>query len=372
MRWRNALVLALALGCAKQELPPGTAPDRSPPTVTETWPAYGDAVTDLDGDAWIRFDEPLSDPRGIERTLVASPAGVYRVTPGRSRIRIRPESGWRDGVVYFFSIPSGLTDLVRNRTESAIELLFSTGDSVPPTLAEGRAYDRVTGRGTRGARLLFMAADSIPYTVVSDTGGVFRLPGLPYGSYDAAVFIDQDRDFSYDAEFEPGVVVPVTLTEEQPNLRFDAWMLPADSTPPILVSAEVLDSLSLRLTFDDPLDANASLEEATVVVQEEQGETWRSVVIVVGRPPAPVDDAGERPAAVTRPTPAAAFVTVTLDRVLSAGSYRVSASGIPNLRGLVAEGDTTFVYEPVVEPEAEPDLEPQAEPGPEPELEEAP
>ncbi len=71
------IAVALAFGCAKQELPPGTAPDRTPPRVTETWPAYGEAVSDLDGNAWIRFDEPLSDPRGVERSLVASPAGFY-------------------------------------------------------------------------------------------------------------------------------------------------------------------------------------------------------------------------------------------------------------------------------------------------------
>ena len=72
MSLRIALIaVALAAGCAKQELPPGTAPDRTPPQVTETWPEYGEAVSDLDGNAWIRFDEPLSDPRGVERSLVA-------------------------------------------------------------------------------------------------------------------------------------------------------------------------------------------------------------------------------------------------------------------------------------------------------------
>lgn len=349
--------LVVAFGCAKQELPPGTGPDRMPPAVEETWPAYGETVSDLDGDAWIRFDEPLSDPRIVERNLVASPAGRYRVTPGRRRIRIRPEAGWQEGVVYYFAIPGGLTDLVRNRTASAIELLFSTGDSVPPTLAEGRAYDRVTGRGTRGARLLFLSPDSIPYTAVSDTGGVFRLPGLPYGSYDANVFIDQNRNLAYDPEFEPGTVVEIEVSEETPTLAFDAWMLPADSTPPILLSAEVLDSLTLRLTFDDPLDANASLDDAAVVVEADEGGTWSAVAIVVGRPSAPAnDDVEEDPGPVpARPTPASAFITATLDRVLAAGSYRVSAVGIPNLRGLSASGDTTFVYEPPPLPESEPE-----------------
>ena len=349
------LAMVAAAACAKEEPPPGTAPDRTPPQVTETWPAYGDSVSGLDGDAWIRFDEPLSDPRGVDRSLEASPAGVYAVNPGRSRIRIRPESGWRQGVVYYFRIPTGLTDLVRNRTQAPVELLFRIGSAVPPTVVQGRAYDRVTGRGTRGARLLFLSADSVPYTAVSDTGGVFRLPGLPYGQYDAAVFVDQDRDLTYDAQFEPGAVVPIELSEASPSLSFDAWMIPADSTPPVLASAEVLDSLSLRLTFDDPLDSDASLDGVSVVVRRDEGGTWAVAGIVVGRPPADTEDPGE-PAAVARPTPAAAFLTVSFEAALAAGSYGVSVSGVPNLRGLPGGGDTTFVYEPP-RPESTPEEE---------------
>lgn len=350
------LGMVAAVACAKQEPPPGTPPDRTPPRVEETWPAYGDSVSSLDGDAWIRFDEPLSDPRGVNRSLEASPAGVYTVTPGRSRIRIRPESGWREGVVYYFRIPAGLTDLVRNRIQAPVELLFGIGGPVPPTVVQGRAYDRVTGRGTRGARLLFLSADSVPYTAVSDTGGVFRLPGLPYGSYDAAVFVDQDRDLTYDVQFEPGTVVPIELSEDTPSLDFDAWMIPADSTAPVLASAEVLDSLSLRLTFDDPLDSDASLDGVSVVVRRDEGSSWAVTTIVVGRPPADTEEPGA-PAAVVRPNPAAAFLTVSFDEALTAGSYGVSVSGVPNLRGLLGGGDTTFVYEPPTPPPPTPEEE---------------
>jgi len=350
------LAMVAVAACAKQEPPPGTPPDRTPPQVEETWPPYGDSVSSLDGDAWIRFDEPLSDPRGVDRSLEASPAGVYMVTPARSRIRIRPESGWREGVVYYFRIPTGLADLVRNRTQAPVELLFGIGSPVPPTVVQGRAYDRVTGRGTRGARLLFLSADSIPYTAVSDTGGVFRLPGLPYGSYDATVFVDQDRDLNYDAAFEPGAVVPIELSEDSPSLSFDAWMIPADSTPPVLASAEVIDSLSLRLTFDDPLDPDAPLDGVSVVVQRDEGGSWTVAGIVVGRPPADTEDPGE-PAAAARPTPAAAFLTVSFEQALEAGSYGVSVSGVPNLRGLPGGGDTTLVYEPPVPPDPTPEEE---------------
>ena len=364
MNPRPLLVLCLLAGaCAKQEPPPGTGRDASPPRAVEIRPAYGEAVPGFDGDAWIRFDEPLSDPRSIERTLLASPAGRYRVMPGRTRIRIHPDEGWRENVVYYFAIPSGLSDLLRNRTAAPIELLFSTGADVRPTIVKGRAYDRVSGRGMRGARLIFLSQDSVPYTAVSDTGGVFRLPGLPYGDYRALAFIDQNRDFEYDTEFEPGDVVPFELTVSLPTATVDLWMLPADSTPPVLASADGLDSLTLRLTFDDPLDPEASLAEVEVSIAEESGDrTWTVADVVVGRPlvPAVVPDSAdvERDAPAPVPSgpirkPAPSFATVTVVEPLVEGAYRVDVSGFPNLRGLLGGGSATVTYAPPPQPEPE-------------------
>lgn len=368
MRLRPILGLCAIIGsCAKPELPPGTPPDRSPPRSVETRPAYGESVPGFDGDAWIRFDEPISNPRSFDRTLLASPAGRYRVTPGRSRIKFRPEDGWQDGVVYYFALPAGISDLVNNRTDAPTELLFSTGAEVSPTLVQGRAYDRVSGRGTRGVRLLFLSADSVPYTAVSDTGGVYRLPGLPYGGYSAMAFVDQDRDFEYDEEFEPGAVETFEVSAEAATATVDVWMLPADTTPPILASAELVDSVTIRLNFDDPLDPEASLADARVVVRlEPEGPDRSQVDVVVGRPPPPeappdtlaadAEAAPPIPAPSGRP-PAATFATVTFSDPFMAGTYSVEASGFTNLRGLPGGGEATLEVAPEPEPE-EPDPEP--------------
>ena len=79
--------------------------------------------------------------------------------------------------------------------------------------------------------------------------------------------------------------------------------------------------------------------------------------IVVGRPVEPVvvpDSIGvdAAPAVpVPQPTglsrrPAQSFVTVTVAEPLVAGTYRVEASGMPNLRGLVGGGDANVDYVP--------------------------
>lgn len=361
MKLKPLLVLAaLTVACAKQELPPGTLPDRLPPQVIEIRPSYAEAVPGFDGDAWIQFDEPIMDPRSIERTLLSSPVGIYQVKPGRTRIRIRPKEGWRDGIVYYFAIPGGIPDLLRNRTTAPIELLFSTGQDVSPTLVQGRVYDRVIARGTRGARLLFLSQDSVRYTTVSDTGGVFRLPGLPVGEYRAVAFLDQNRDFQYDQEFEPGDTVPFELTEVLTTASLDLWMIPSDSTAPVLASAEIVDELTMRLTFDDPIDPEASLTDVIVSIADESGNrSWTVDQLVVGLPVAPVvkqdstEEARQVPA--QQPSgpsrrPAPSFATVTVAEPFIEGTFRVHVSGILNLRGLSGGGETTLEFAPAPAP----------------------
>jgi len=63
-----APVLAIVVAaCARQEMPPGTGPDFDPPAVVEMFPEYGTAVPDIDEDAFVRFDEPMGDPRSVAR-----------------------------------------------------------------------------------------------------------------------------------------------------------------------------------------------------------------------------------------------------------------------------------------------------------------
>lgn len=394
-----ALVLALVLvplaSCARSEPPPGTRPDNTPPRTEELRPDFRAEVPGFDGFARVQFDEPVSNPRNLGRDIVGSPAGQYEVKPGRSSLEVRPEDGWQDSVVYYIRLPSGVSDLLRNRATEAVEWLFSTGGAVPETQVNGRVIDRVTARGERGLRVLFLGADSVPYTAVSDTGGTFRLPGLPPGAYEAAGFQDQNRNFTYDPEFEPGGTAEFSLDEEASSAELRIIVLPADTTPPVLAAAAATDSVTLRLEFDDPLDPEAELEAVTLAVRDTlTGERREIEEFVVGSLPPPeieepvepeeaeveeVEDEevaeDEAPEEVAAPEealepeepdpigldPAPVFLTVRLAEPLTVGVYEVEIDGVANLRALRGGGSVTFEYEPPPEPEPEPEGEGEGE-----------
>ena len=350
----------LSCACAKEEMPPGHGPDFDPPVVVETFPAHGSAVPGLDEDAYLRFDEPLGDPRSMSNRLVTSPAWPYEVRAGRNSVRVRPRDGWRPGVVYRFQIPPGLRDLIRNVTNEPIELLFTTGASLTDTRTTGRVLDRESVRAVRDAAVLVIGADSVPYAAVSDTGGYFSLPSLPLGEYWAYGFRDQNRNRRLDRESEPHDSGHVSLPDSTTAVSLELWMTSPDSTPPMLGSAEAADSVRLRLGFDDLLEPELEVATATVrVTSEDSGDAWPVESFVVGEEAARDSAAADstvvegpgrprrgppaEPEAELRPRPQAT-VTVRLGRPLTEGTYSVHAEGFPNLRGLRGGGDTTFVY----------------------------
>lgn len=357
-RSAGAVVAAVALaaaaaGCAKEEAPPGALPDQRPPDITEIVPASGSVVPDFDDDVVIRLDEPVQFSGSYGRDLEASPAYRYRVRTGFSDIRVRPEEGWRPGAVYVLRLPGGFRDLLGNRREEPIEVIFSTGPEVTDTRVAGRLLDRLTGEGVRGARVLVLPAegDSIPYTAVADTGGVFSLPAVPPGDYVVHGFRDLNRDLSVDRRLEPHDSASIRLDAPSSSVELTLRMIPPDSTPPALLGAAALDSLTVVLVLDDPLDPARDLAGAKVAVRP-AGEDAAIPLEGIGptRPsPAGPPEAGDTAAAApqdTVPLPSDSLF-LRLGRPLEPErTYRASASGLVNLRGLEGGGDTTFVYTP--------------------------
>jgi hypothetical protein len=400
-------VLAILLvSCAREEMPPGTGPDFEAPAVVEMFPRHGSAVPGMDEDAYVRFDEPLGDPRSVARIIETSPAWLYEINAGRSNVRIRPRDGWRPDVVYMFRIPPGLRDLIRNQTREPIELLFTTGQEISGTRTIGTVWDRESVRSVRGAALRVIGSDSVPYAAVADTGGNFVLPALPVGDYWAYAFRDQNQNAVLDRDFEPHDSGLVLLSDPTTVVSLDLWLTSPDSTPPQLVSATATDSLRLRLEFDDLLEPDASLVAASVsVALSTTGEEWPIAEFVVGdlsvvdstaagsagvatvgdsaaasdstalrtdslqvgaerdssilepdvsevAPPGEAAISGTAPIDRARPE---RFVAVRLERALTEGTFDVRVQGFLNLRLLSGGGDTTMVYEappPVPDPES--------------------
>lgn len=398
VRWPLAVLLLAVAACAKQEPPPGAAPDQAPPEIREVVPADGAVVPDLDEPLRIRFDEPVEAPRGLARRLEASPVAEYRVDFGFDEIRVRPEEGWLAGAVYHIRLPGGINDLLNNEREDSLEVTFSTGPPITDTRVTGRIVNRVDRQPQRGARALFLAVegDSVPYGAVADTGGRFELTAVPPGVYRAYAFRDLNANRDLERRLEPWDSTTFRLPDARATAELDLSLLEPDSTPPRLVLAEAIDSAAVELTFDDHLDPARPPRPTAVTMTGPDGDTVSVAAVGITRAAAglvPDDTAGRDTAGAaapdsappgdalfpdtTRPPAAAADTVPARDTVAEADTvskdtvpadtlplpsrriylrtartlrdsarYRVRVRGLHNLQGLTGGGDTTFVYLP--------------------------
>ena len=351
----GGLAITIIGACAKELPPPGILPDEVPPRVEKIFPAPDSISPGFNGQVLIRFDEPVNIPNGIERLMFVSPMERYLSDKGFSELRLRPLGGWRNNVVYCFSIPAGISDLSRNRTENPTEFCFSTGAPLVDTRVVGTITDAITGQPQTGARVIFFApGDTTPYGAIADGEGHFTARTLPPGDYQAFGFLDENRNLILDRDIDPHDSVALLVDRDSvPRLEFS--LVPPDTTPPRLLRAQAMDTTTVRLEFDDYLINPLSQDPDVFISNSKTGVVMDLVAVLAGDAHEVVfpgdsvrlDSIGGLTESDSRSTTKlpSRFISIRLATALDSGRYLVEANGVVNLRHLTGGGDTTFVVE---------------------------
>ena len=253
-------VFVVAGACASPGLPPGGPEDPDPPQLVAVTPdtmATGTAPRAV----VFRFDEVVSErPRGAS-TL----AGLFLISPrdgapvvdwNRTAITVRPRRGWRRNTTYTVTMLPGLLDLRGNAREEGARTVFSTGSAIPSTAITGRVFDWVAG--APAARALVEAIsrpDSVVYITQADSLGEFRLPHAPPGTYTVRAFVDANSNRGFD-EREMWDSTQVALTD---SATVELLAFVHDTIGPRITTITVMDSVTLRLGFDRPLDPGRAI-----------------------------------------------------------------------------------------------------------------
>ncbi len=271
---------ALALlACASVGDPPGGPPDTEPPKIVAVTPESGAVVPNFKDDAVIQFDETIEEMAGggggrgsgggatgglAQQVLLSPVAGAVKVSWHRSRVTVKPKEGWKRRV-YRLEILPGFYDLRRNRFDSSKTVLFSTGPEIGRARLGGMALKWVDQNVL--IRALIEAVplpDSVGYLTLADSGGQFNLENLPPGRYIVYATADENGDRrrgpreAYDS-------AAVTL-DSSSNVAL--YTFPHDTVPPRPRTAALVDSISVRVEFSQPLNPTRSFDTALVHVLE--------------------------------------------------------------------------------------------------------
>ena len=395
------LIAAIALGatgavasCASPGYPPGGPEDLAAPRLVAIVP--DSAATRVSPDRVLfRFDEVIDERSGgtdLSRLVLISPMdGEVDVDWRRQTLAVRPRRGrWRPNTVYTVTLLPGVRDLRGNTLNEGAMTVFSTGPLIPDTHLTGVAFDWAAGRALP---LAFVQAISRPDSTVfitrADSSGRFAFRHLMTGLYTVLAFADANSNRGLDQR-EAWDTVQVSLTD---TASAELYAFVHDTVGVAVGEVRVLDSLTLRLTLDRPLDVGQAVtpelftlvdpDSSVVTITEAMGaREWEartraradSVAAAApgARPPPPLAPPGAEPPADTltpprpvfgRPIPVTAVV-LRLARPLAAETrYELRARSLRNLAGYARTSERTFTTPRRAPPPAADSIPPVPPPG---------
>lgn len=241
---------------------PGGPVDHTPPKIIALTPDtnavnfHGNAVE-------FRFDGVVSDRSGPTQDLnglfLISPRdGPPRVSWHRDRIDVRPKGKFLPNTAYTITLLPGLADLSANVDKKPFSYVFSTGPTMPHFGVLGRVFDWVAQRVAPDAVVEAISRpDSTVYMDVADSTGQFHLGPFGPGTYTVISYIDPNHNLKLDAG-ELWDSTHVVITATQPYLE----MLAAkrDTIGPVIADVAADDSVTIRVSFDKPLDPGVPLD----------------------------------------------------------------------------------------------------------------
>jgi hypothetical protein len=298
---RLIAVALLGSGCASPGMPPGGPIDVSPPQLVAIIPDSG-AVGVKPKEVLFRFDETVAERPPSTTTLgdlfLISPRdGVPEASWHRGAIGVRPTHGWRANTPYTVIMMSGLTDLRGNVRKTGASTFFSTGTTIPRTRLAGNVFDWVSGTPATGALIeSYVPPDTLhPYVALADSNGAFVIEHIPPARYTVRAYVDRNKNLGIDPS-EPWDSVSINLVD---SARTALVIFAHDTVAPRLRDVRSVDSLTLQVTFDKPVDPSQTLSAANFAVIAPDS----SRIAIVSAGPPPKDTAKANPT-ITAPVPA--------------------------------------------------------------------
>ena len=252
---RRLIALVALAGCAQASMPPGGPTDTDPPVLVRVSPDTN-ALNVKGNSISFQFDEVVSErPRNatdLAGLFVVSPSkGPSGISWKRTRVDVTPRGGLRPNTTYKVRMLPGMVDLDNNMDSAGVTLVFSTGPAIATGQIAGRAFDWATARPAAAALVeAITLPDSARYATKADSSGAYVLTNMPPGQYLLRALVDQNNNAEVD-DRELFDTVTVTLAD---SVRRELLAAVRDTLGVGIATADLRDSVTLRLALDRPLD----------------------------------------------------------------------------------------------------------------------
>ena len=353
-----AAVAAAIIACASPGMPPGGPVDTEAPQIVKVVPDSAKTGT-TPKEVIFRFDEVVSErPAGATSLsglfLISPTDGSPRVEWHRDEISIRPRRRWRPNTAYTITMLPGLTDLRGNARNTGAVTMFSTGTTLPASKISGVLFNwpeaRTIARG--GLVQAWPRGDTtLVYVTATDSSGAYTLSSLPPGEYVVRGVSDDNNNRGLDRR-EAWDTVAINLRD---TAKVDIYGFVHDSLGARLQSVTLRDSVTLELSFDNPLSITQPLTSQQVrVVAPDSSDLGISSIT------APPPDTSAAVRRLGRPIPPRTMVAKLSRPVRPKTVYKVRVTGVRNLFGIERNGEFTLTVPATLPAPAPPAASPPA------------
>ena len=249
-------------------MPPGGPPDVAAPQLLSITPDSG-TVGVRPKEVVFRFDEvvaerPPSTTSLSDLFLISPRNGVPDASWHRDVVAVKPTRGWRPNTAYTVIMRKGLADIRGNVRNTGVTTFFSTGSTIPRTRITGNVFDWVSGSPGTGALVeSFVPPDSAhAYIAIADSNGTFLMEHMPPGRYTLRAYVDRNNNQGIDPS-EPWDSTSINVTD---SAKSDLVIFVHDTIPPKIRDVAATDSVTLRVSFDKPVDPTQNLTVANFAV----------------------------------------------------------------------------------------------------------
>ena len=390
--WAMMFLVLMATGsCARAISPPGGPTDMSGPQVVATFPDTFSIVESFDGPIKITFNESISE-RGTSGSLdqavqVSPESGSIEVSHKKNGLEIRMEGGFSPDLVYRVTVLPTVRDLFGNPMPQPFEFIFSTGADLIPNALAGMVSDRLTGRPMEGVRVTAIIeplggnkeaiSEESVHVAISDRDGIFAFRYLPpLGRYALKAFDDFNRNKEVDF-FEPFGDASQVISGSDTVFAYMS-LLSSDTTAALVSDADIVDSVTVMVEFDDHLNPETSLDdvlaqitldsmpsgiEVQKVMHEREylirAESIEDSVWVADSIRAASDSVIAEELGMGRPRPSEnrrvdpdrdlpkqAIYILLSNELIFDQTYKVSISGVANINGIKGDNGATDIHRP--------------------------
>lgn len=275
-------LMVVSFHCAGIQSPSGGPPDKTPPSILETYPKSG-VLQYNDKRFSFSFNKYINRRSLEESFFVSPPIGDLEFEWDGKDVEVVFQDSLRSNTTYIITLGTDLADIRGNKLLQSYTVPFSTGNKIDSASIAGIVNDdKPEGIMIFGYPLELISPDTLNpaklkpvYVTQTGKDGSFELPYLKIGTYRLFAIRDEYKNLLYDVGIDQyGVANEEIILTDSSQIKngIQFRMTIEDTSRPFLSSARAIDDSHILVRLSELIDWR-TVSVKNVIVEDTLSQT---------------------------------------------------------------------------------------------------